>query len=137
MKLGSEEIFYMNAFSGISGAVAKDVIVQVNSITYLVKHDDIGRAIGKNACNVVALRKKLKKNVEIIGQYDTVEEFIKKALYNVKIDGVEIQESEGKKRGFILLNGEEKGKLLNNLGRFKRIKEIAKRNYGLDDLRIK
>jgi N utilization substance protein A len=137
MKLGSEEIFYINAFNRISGATARDVVVQGNNVAFLVKQGDIGRAIGKNACNVKALGKRLGKNVEIIEHREKLGEFVKKALYNVKVSGVEISESGGKKKAFVSLESGEKKKLLNNLGRFKRVKEIARRNYELNELRIK
>ncbi|MAG22017.1 MAG: NusA-like transcription termination signal-binding factor [Candidatus Diapherotrites archaeon] len=137
MKLGSDEIFYINVFDSISGAVAKDVIVQGNSVVFLVKKGDVGKAVGKNACNVNTLRKKFGKNIEILEQGDNPEEFVKKALYTVKIKSVEIVENEDRKNGFVVLDAGEKRKLLSNLGRFKRIKEIAKRNYGLHELRLK
>lgn len=137
MKLGSDEIFYINAFNSISGAIAKDVVVQGNSAAFLVKQEDIGKAIGKNACNVKALKKKLNKNIEIIEYREHLQEFLKRALYNVKVKEVEVLERDNKKSVFVSLESDEKRKLLDNLGRFKRIKEIAKRNYGIDELRIK
>jgi NusA-like KH domain protein len=137
MKLGSEEIFYINLLNSVSGVVARDVISQGNSVAFLVKQEDVGRAIGKNACNIKALGKKLRKNVEIIEQQGTIGEFVKKALYNLRVREVIVLESNGKRNAFVLLESGEKRKLWSSIGRFKRIKEIAKRNYDLNELRVK
>jgi len=137
MKLGSDEIFYINTFSSISGVMPKDVLVQGNSIVFLVKKGDAGKAIGKAAGNVKVLSKKLKKNVEIVEHREKLGEFLKKALYSVNVKGIKFSENDGKKTAFVVLEGVEKRKLLNSMGRFKRIKEMAKRNYGVDEVRIR
>ena len=137
MKLGSEEIFYINTFASVSGVSARDVIVQGNNITFVVRKEDIGKAIGKGACNVKTLRSKINKNVEILEFHEKLEDFVKKALYNFVVKGVEVKEKDGKKIAFVSLEAGEKRKLFTNMGRFKRIKEIAKRDYELDDLHLK
>ncbi len=137
MKLGSEEIFYINAFNKISGADAKDVIVHDNSIIFLVKSSDVGRAIGKDACNVKALRNKLKKNVEIFGHCEKFGEFVKKAFRKAKVKSVEVTEKDGRKRAVVLLEEGERAALFGNMGKIKKIKEIAKRNYGIGEVRIR
>tara|TARA_B100002003_G_C13801629_1_gene395667 strand:- start:119 stop:532 length:414 start_codon:yes stop_codon:yes gene_type:complete len=137
MKLGSEEIFYINAFNKISGVDAKDVIVHDNNIIFLVKGKDVGKAIGKSASNIKALRTRLKKNVEIFGHCEKFEEFVKKALKEVKVKKVEITEKDGRKKAIVLLEEGERAALFGNMGRIKKIKEIAKRNYGVEEVRIK
>ncbi len=136
MKIGSDEIFYMNTFNSATRVVARDVVVQGNNIVFLVKGRDVGKAIGKNASNVKALKEKLRKNVEILGYTENVGEFFKKALYTVKVKGVELK-GEGKKKAIVLLEAGEKRKVLTAMGKFKRIKEIAQRNYGLEEVRLK
>ncbi|MDP6671100.1 MAG: NusA-like transcription termination signal-binding factor [archaeon] len=137
MKLGSEEIFYINAFNSISGVNAKDVIVQDNNIIFLVKSGDVGKAIGKSASNIKTLRNRLKKNVEIFGHCEKFSEFVKKALKEVKVKKVEVTEKDGKKKAVVLLEEGERTALFGNMGRIKKIKEIAKRSYGIEEVRIK
>ncbi len=137
MKLGSDDIFYMNAFNSVSRVVAKDVVLQGNSLLFLVKKSDVGKAIGKSACNVKTLREQLKKNVEIIGYSESAKDFFQSVFHDVKVKGVEVKEDDGKKTAFVVFEAGEKRNVLANMGRFRRIKEITKRNFDFDEMRIK
>ena len=135
MKLTNEEIRFINALTAVSGVSAKDCIIDNKVICYLVNKDDVGKAIGKGASNIKKLGKKLNRNVEIIGHYKDVEEFVKKSLYNISISSSEIREKDEKKEMVISLDAENRKKLTSKLGKLRRIKEIAKRNYGIDNIR--
>ena len=137
MRLTSEDIFYLNALNSASGANARDCVVQGNVIAFLVKKADLGRAIGKNASAVKNLRKVLKRNVEIFEHCDDAVGFIKSALYDAKVNNVEIVERNGKKQAIVSVDPENKRKLLNSLPRIKRIKALLKRNYKVEDLKIR
>ena len=136
MRLGSEEIFYLNALNSASGANARDCVVQGNVITFLIKKEELGKAIGKDAVSVKKLRQKLKLNVELLEYGKDVEEFIKKALYTVKIKGVKVSEKNSKKIATVELEPGEKRKLLGNTSRLKRIKALAQRNYNIEDIKL-
>jgi NusA-like KH domain protein len=126
MKLGSEEIFYINAFNKISGVDAKDVIVHDNNIIFLVKGKDVGKAIGKSASNIKALRTRLKKNVEIFGHCEKFEEFVKKALKEVKVKKVEITEKDGRKKAIVLLKKENELLCLVTWEGLRKLKKLQK-----------
>ena len=137
MRLGTEEIFYLNALTTVSGANARDCIIQGNTISFLVRTEEIGKAIGKNALNIENLQKQLRKKVEIFEYSANAEEFVKKAFFNIRFNSIEIKEGEGKKTVFVSLDAENKSRMLNNSSKIKRIKEIAKRNYNIEEIRIK
>lgn len=137
MRLNSDEIFYLNEFSSASGANARDCVIEEKVVAFLVKKDAMGKAIGRNAETVKRLRQKLRRNIEIFEYDDDVQGFIKKALYNIKIDAINIAERNGKKQAILQLDSENKRKLLNNLARVKRIKAFAKRDYNIDDVRTR
>ena len=132
----SDEIFYLNALNSASGANARDCVVQGKVIAFLLKKKELGKAIGKDASAVKKLRQKLKLNVELLEYADGPEEFIKKALYNVKVKGVQVSEKNGKKLVSVSLEPGEKRALLNGMPRLKRIKALAQRNYSIDDIKI-
>jgi len=136
MRLTSDEIFYLNALNSASGANARDCVVQGKVIAFLLKKKELGKAIGKDASAVKKLRQKLKLNVELLEYADGPEEFIKKALYNVKVKGVQVSEKNGKKLVSVSLEPGEKRALLNGMPRLKRIKALAQRNYSIDDIKI-
>ncbi len=137
MKLTSDDIFYLNALNSASGANGRDCVVQGNVVAFLVKKSELGRAIGKNALTVKKLRKTLRKNVEIFEYCDSPEEFIKNALYDVKVKEIKIVEMNGKTHAIVLLDPENKRKLLNSLPRIKRVKALSKRNYNVEDIKIR
>ncbi len=137
MKLTSDDIFYLNALNSITKANARDCVVQGKTIAFLVRKSELGKAIGKNASGVKRLRENLKLSVELLEYAKTPEEFIKKALYNIKIKEVNFSEKDGKKIASVLLESGEKRKILGNMSRVKRIKALAKRNYGIGDIKIR
>jgi N utilization substance protein A len=136
MRLTSKEIFYLNALDSASGANARDCVIQGKTISFLIKKKEIGKAIGKDANSVKKLREKLKLNVELLEYTEKPEEFIKKALYNIKVKEVSLSQKDSKKTATIALEPVEKRKLLNNIGRVKRIKALAMRNYNIADIKI-
>ena len=137
MKISNEEILYINALSNASHVTAKDCLIEEGVISFLVNGKDLGKAIGKNALVVKNLSFKLKKNIEIFGYFKEVEEFIKKAFHNVKIDGIEIKENDGSKEVLLSVDFENKRKILSNRKRMNRIKKILERNYKVTGVRIK
>lgn len=137
MRLTSDDIFYLNELNSASGANAKDCVVDGNVVAFLVKGSELGKAIGKNAVAVKRLRQKIRKNIEIFEHCESAQDFIRKALYGAKVKGIKIEETRGKKRAVVALEPESKRKLLNSLPRIKRIKALLKRNYKVDDLRLR
>lgn len=137
MRLTSDEIFYLNALNSASGANARDCVVQGNVIAFIVKKEEMRRAIGKNGSAVKDLRQKLRLNVELLEYAEKPEDFIKKALYTVNVSSVKFSEKDGKKFANVELEPGERRKLLTGIGRLKRIKALAKRNYNIEDIKVK
>ena len=136
MRLTSNEIFYLNALNNASGANARDCVVQGKSIAFLIKKKELGKAIGKGASAVKKLGETLKLNVELLEYTEKPEEFIKKALYNIKVKGISFSQKDNRKVATIALQPGEKRKLLSNIGRVKRIKALAIRNYNITEIKI-
>ena len=113
--------------SKVSGVNAKDCIVQGDIISYMIRDKEVGKAIGKSAVNVKELEKKLKKKIEIIGFYEKPEDVLCKTF------DVKIGEVKKKKNKLILtLDIINKKKVFSKIGRFKRVKDLIKRNYELE-----
>lgn len=137
MKLTSDEIFFINTLYKIAAVHAKDCLITDDVISFLVKKEDVGKAIGKNASNIKELCKKTKKRIEILEYSTSPVNFLKKALYKIKPKDISEAVEDGRKKIFVSLDSENRKKMLGSLGRLKRIKEIAKRNYKVDDIRIR
>jgi len=136
MKLGNEELRYLKAMEEISGVNARDCMITEKRLTYIVHGNDFGKAIGKNGRTVKELTERMGKNIELFEYTENPEDFVKKALNGIKIENSELHKGE-KKTITIAVDSENRRKLQNSMGRLKRLKEIVKREYDIDDIRVK
>lgn len=114
----------MNALSQISKVSAKDCIIEGNLITFLIKEEDVGKAIGKKATNVKALQEKLNKRVEIIGYQTEPEKIVSKAF------GIDVSSSKINGDKLVLsMDSINKRKAMASGAKLKRIKKLIKRNF--------
>ncbi len=132
MKLTQEEIFYLNKFDSITGVMPKDCFIDNNTIAFLVKPELLGKAIGKKGIKAKLLAKTFGKKVEIYPYYENVDDFIRNALPDINILAIEKKENNIQ----LKLDSTERRKIMDSIGKFKRIKKIAQRNYNIEDLRF-
>lgn len=120
-----DEIHLMNALSQIAKVSAKDCLVEDNLISYFVREEDVGKAIGKKAANVKFLQEKLKKRVEIIGYQEDPGRVVSRAL------GIEVLSvKENGEKLILVLDGTNKRKAMTSGGKMRRVKKLIQRNYG-------
>lgn len=136
MKLGNDELRYLRALETIAGVNARDCIISKNKLVFLIQGKDLGKAIGKNGSTVKTLAEKMGKSVELMEYDPDVKVFMQKALGGIKTQNIELFNGE-KNLMQLSFDSENRKKLLNNIGRLKRLKEIVKREYDIDDIRIK
>jgi NusA-like KH domain protein len=119
-----DEIHLMNALIQVTNVSAKDCIVNDDLVTFLVKEEDVGKAIGKKAINVNKLQDKLKRRIEIIGWQKEPEKIISKTLEiefkNAKNDGNKL---------IISMDSINKRKAMTSGAKIKRIRKLIKRNF--------
>jgi len=136
MKLSLEDIRYMNALDKIAKVTARDCIVKENEIIFVVKENQIGMAIGKNGEKIKEIRNKLGKRVTLFEEAENEKEFIEKALRKFKIEDVSCIEENGKKSMQIEVDAESKQKILNESSMLRNLKEVLKREYNIESLRL-
>ncbi len=132
-----QQIQLMNSLDAIARVNAKDCFVRGESIVFLVPESQMRQAIGKNGSVVEKLKKMLGKNVELFEYNEDPKKFFEKAFYRAKINEIEISEKEGSKAATIKVDGTNKRIILQNMGRLKKIKELAERNYNIDEVRVR
>jgi len=137
MKLSNDEILLINALQDFSGVTARDCIISSKNIIFVVNQKDVGNAIGKKGEKVNKLKNRLKKNIEIYGYTENPENFIKNSLKEIKINEITEKKEEGKKTIFLTLDSENKRNMATKTSKLKKIKEIMKRNYDIDNIRIR
>ena len=127
----------MNALDNIAKVNARDCFVEGDSVVFVVPEEQMHQAIGKNGATIEMVRKRIGKRVELFEYSPEPEKFFARAFFNAKLEKTEIKKFGEKKVAIISADAENKKIILQNLRRLKRIKEIAKRNYEIEEVRIR
>lgn len=148
IKIDRESMELISLFNNISGAIIKDCLVfksPENSsevIIFLVKKQDVGKAIGKAGEHVKDLMAKLQKKIDVIPFSDKLDEFIQFILNttknSIKVQNIEVKESKiGKKTVIISVRPQDRGKAIGKDGSMiKKIKELVIRHFDVNNVII-
>jgi len=140
IRLTSKEMSYIALFENITGATAKDCIVddELNRIILIVKEGDLGVAIGKNGKNIRLLERMTGKKHEIIEHAENPAQFIRNALKPAQVNEVRITERlDGKSIAVVSVNPRDKGVAIGKNGRnAERIRFLAKRYFQIQNVSI-
>jgi N utilization substance protein A len=148
IKIDRESMELISLFNNISGAIIKDCLVfksPENSsevIIFLVKKQDVGKAIGKAGEHVKDLMAKLQKKIDVIPFSDDLDEFIQFILNttknSIKVQSIEVKESKiGKKTVIISVRPQDRGKAIGKDGSMiKKIKELVIRHFEVNNVII-
>jgi len=149
IKLDREAMELISLFNNISGAIIKDCMIFKNQeehqndvIIFLVKKEDVGKAIGKAGEHVKDLMNKLHKKIDIIPFSDNLNEFIQ-FIFNttkntIKVQNIEIKESKNQKKTVIIsVAPQDRGKAIGREGSMiKKIKHLVIRHFDADNVII-
>ena len=148
IKLDRKSMELISLFNNITGAIIKDCLVfespENNSeiIIFLVKKEDVGKAIGKAGEHVKDLMLKLQKKIDVIPWSENLEEFIQFILNttknSIKVQTIEIKESRNfKKTVIISVRPQDRGKAIGKEGSMiRKVKELVLRHYEVDNVII-
>ncbi len=137
MKLDFEQIRLINALGDATNANAKDCVIKDDTIVFLVPGADMKKAIGKEGNTIRAMGKHFGKNIELFEYNEKPEEFFSKAFRSAKVSGVQITNTNDRKIAVVKTGNNDKAVILHNLRRLDKIKELAKRNYEIEEVRIR
>jgi N utilization substance protein A len=140
IRLTSKEMSYIALFENMTGATARDCIVddELNRIIFIVKEGDLGVAIGKNGKNIHLLERMTSKKHEVIEYADNPAQFIRNALKPARVNEVRITERpDGKSIAVVSVNPRDKGVAIGKNGRnAERIRFLAKRYFQIQNVSI-
>jgi N utilization substance protein A len=148
IKIDRSSMELISLFNNISGAIIKDCLVFKSPenygeiIIFLVKKQDVGKAIGKNGEHVKDLMSKLQKKIDVIPFSEDLEEFIQFILNttknSIKVQNIEIKESKNQKKTVIItVRPQDRGKAIGKDGSMiKKIKELVLRHFDVDNVII-
>lgn len=138
IKLGGNEIRFISLFESITGAIARDCIIDEERIIFIVKPGNIGLAIGKKGINIKRVRDFLQKPIEVVEYAQSAEDFIKNTLAPARIKMIIVTERrDGKKVAMVTVNEQDRGIAIGKNGKnVARARLLAKRHYNVDDVII-
>ena len=148
IKIDRQSMELISLFNNISGAIIKDCLIfespenNTEVIIFLVKKDDVGKAIGKAGEHVKDLTSKLQKKIDVIPWSENLEEFIQYILNttknSIKVQMVEIKESKNQKKTVIIsVRPQDRGKAIGKEGSMiRKIKELVLRHFEVDNVII-
>ena len=125
-KLSGDEIELLNLLEQTTGARAVDVLVLPDTIVFLVKKGDLGRAIGRQGANITRLSNRLKKRVEVVEYSEELNEFLKNLFKPIELEEV-------KKEGetvYLKVPAKDKGRVIGRGGeKVNRARALLERHF--------
>jgi len=148
IKIDRESMTLISLFNNISGAIIKDCVSFKSPentsevVIFLVKKEDVGKAIGKAGEHVKDLMSKLQKKIDVIPYSDNLEKFIQYILNtaknSIKVQTVEVKENKNQKKTVVIsVRPQDRGKAIGKDGSMiKKIKELVLRWFDVDNVII-
>ena len=148
IKFDRKSMELISLFNNLSGAIIKDCLTfespENNSeiIIFLVKKEDVGKAIGKAGEHVKDLMNKLQKKIDVIPYSEKLEQFIQFILNTSKnsitVQDIEIKENKNEKKTVIIsVKPQDRGKAIGKEGSMiRKIKLLVTRHFEVDNVII-
>jgi len=127
-------IKFISMFESLTNASVKDCFNQGDKLVFVVKENQIGKALGKRGSNIKRLENTFKKKLRIIEFNPDLLKFIKNAVYPSQIKDIEeeddvvtITPADSKTRGHLI------GRAAVNL---RNIEGIVKRYFKIKEIKV-
>ena len=137
----SQELELMSLFQRVSGASAKDCVIdpKMNRVIFMVDQREIGLAIGKKGSCVKTIENIIKKSVEIVARSDDPLQLVKNSLDERYISEVRLSERlDGSKIAVVVVSNPKYQGAVVGLGgkNAERARLLVRRYFDIADVRI-
>jgi N utilization substance protein A len=140
IKLTSGELQLMSLFHSITGATARDCVIdeKLDRVIFVVNKGEMGLAIGKNGATIKSLQNIVGKKIELVEYSDDPAEFIKNMLGAVSVLDVKINEKgDGAKVAVAVVDPKKKGVVVGREGRnAEKARLLSKRYFQISNVLI-
>ncbi|MGA8844848.1 MAG: NusA-like transcription termination signal-binding factor [Nitrososphaeraceae archaeon] len=140
IKLTSDELRLMSLFQNITGAVARDCIVdeKMDRVIFIVNKGQMGLAIGKGGSTIKQLQNVVSRKVELVEYSDDPIEFLKNVLNSEMINEIKINDRlDGSKQAVVVVDSRKKGIVVGKEGRnAEKARLLARRYFQITNVMI-
>ena len=140
IKLTSEQLSLISMFQGMTGATARDCIIddKLNRLIFVVAKGQMGLAIGKDGASVKKIERSVRRPVEVVEWADGIEELMRNALGAKHIQRIEVADRlDGTKGVVVYVDPRKKGAVLGLGGKnAEKVRMLAKRYFDVTIVQI-
>ncbi|MEM4255293.1 MAG: NusA-like transcription termination signal-binding factor [Candidatus Norongarragalinales archaeon] len=135
MKISSEQLQLISLFEQLSSVQAFDALLNEDSVVFVVKSGDLGKAIGKNGSTLARLERAMGRRVELVEFADNLEGFLRNLFKPAKLEHVQVNNAG--QSVLLRVEAQNKGLAIGRGGsRINRARELAKRHFGVVELKV-
>jgi N utilization substance protein A len=140
IKLSSDQLSLMSMFQGMTGATAKDVMVDEkrDRVIFVIAQGQMGLAIGKDGASVKKIERAVHKPVEVVEWADDVEGLVRNTLGAKYVQEVRVSDRlDGTKGVVVIVDSRKKGAVLGLGGKnAEKVRLLAKRYFDVSNVQI-
>jgi N utilization substance protein A len=140
IKLTSDELRLISLFQSITGAIARDCVVddRMDRVIFIVNKGQMGLAIGKGGATIRQLQNVVGKKVELVEYSDDASEFIRNILNTDMINEIRINDRiDGTRQAIVIVDPKKKGVVVGREGRnAEKARLLAKRYFQISNVLI-
>ena len=140
IKLTSDELGLISLFQNITGATARDCIIddKLDRVIFIINKGEMGLAIGKNGASINKTQKMVGKDVELVEYSDDPKKFIINALNSKFIMDVRLSEKvDGTKIAVVMVDHNRKGAIVGRNGKnAEKARLLCRRYFQISNVHI-
>ena len=140
IKLTSEELGLMSLFQSMSGATARDCVIDPKSdrVIFVVNKGEMGLAIGKAGETIKKVQARIGKSVELVEWAGDAKQLIINSLNPQFVSEIRVTERpDGSRTATVVVDQKKKGAILGKGGRnAEKARLLARRYYSVETIHI-
>lgn len=140
IKLSSDELSLMAMFQGMTGATARDCVIDEkrDRVIFVIAQGQMGLAIGKDGASVKKIERAVRRPVEVVEWADDVEGLVRNSLGAKLVQEVRVSDRlDGTKGVVVIVESKKKGAVLGLGGKnAEKVRLLAKRYFGISNVQI-
>lgn len=140
IKLTSDQLSLMSMFQGMTGATAKDCVLDEkrNRVIFVVAKGQMGLAIGRDGASVKKIERAVRTPVEVVEWADDIEGLVKNSLGAKFVQEVRVTERmDGTKGVVVVVDSRKKGAVLGLGGKnAEKVRLLARRYFDIGNVQI-